>query len=998
MRRPPCAILAACLISLIASTVTAQIGLKTRQTETMRLIYYSDEHEYITPHLARCFENSMAFHRKLFGYTPNEQVSVLLQDFDDFGYAGASALPSNYLTIGIEPFEYVYETSPTNERLNWVMSHELLHIVGSDAASPGDRFFRKLFQGKVVATNEQPLSFLYSFLTAPRRYAPRWYHEGMAVFMETWMAGGIGRALGGYDEMVFRTMVADGAYMYRLVGLESEGTTTDFQVGQNAYLYGTRFMSYIAYTYGPEELVKWFNRTEGSKGHYALQFKHVFGLGIGDAWNNWIEWEHEWQQGNLAHLRGFPLTEYRVLSEQALGSVSRAYFDSSTRKLYTAALYPAEFAHIAAIDVDRWHMDKITKVKTPAIYYVSSLAYDDSTGNLYFTTDNGRSYRDLNVVDVKTGKTRQLLKDFRTGDIVFNRIDKSIWGIQHHNGLSHLVRIPEPYSGWQTVLTLPYGTDLFDIDVSPDGEALTGSMVGISGRQRLIRLQMADLMLSDSRFETLFEFPNNSPANFVHSGDGRYLFGTSYYSGVSNVFRYEFSTSKMEIITNADTGFFRPVPVSNDSLIVLRYTSKGFVPVMMGIEPIDVLSMTAEPHPEAKPYETIRAARFLGQEVVDKHPVVKSWMLGSPADVNIDSLTIVSGTYTGIANIGLSSIYPVVESYKDRTAFGLRFNFMEPIGLHDLNVTTSYSPAGTLPDDERLHATAHYASWPYEFNASYNAADFYDLFGPTKTSRKGYSGSVQYKRVLLDDRPRRLESTFRLAGYGGLERLPDAQNVSVSFDKYLTTSASLSYSSLGKTIGGIAKENGIRWRIQSLANYVNEELFPRVWGDLDYGFLLPWDHSSVWIRSSLGKSFGDRFEPFANFFFGGFGNNWVDHGGVNRYREYYSFPGVELNELAGTNFGKLTLEWVLPPLRFRELGFQTLYANWANLQLFATGITTNWDNEPIRQSMVNTGAQLDFKLVSFTAIPYTFSVGYAAAFEYRQRPSDEVMISLKIFK
>ena len=55
---------------------------------------------------------------------------------------------------------------------------------------------------------EQPESILYFYLTTPRVAAPRWYHEGIAVFVDTWMAGGIGRAQGGYDEMVFR---ADGA-------------------------------------------------------------------------------------------------------------------------------------------------------------------------------------------------------------------------------------------------------------------------------------------------------------------------------------------------------------------------------------------------------------------------------------------------------------------------------------------------------------------------------------------------------------------------------------------------------------------------------------------------------------------------------------------------------------------------------------------------------------------------------------------------------------------
>ncbi len=65
------------------------------------------------------------------------------------------------------------------------------------------------------------------------------------------MAGGLGRAQGGYDEMVFRAKVRDDDKFYSPLGLESEGIAVDFQVGVNDYLYGTRFFSYLALTYGP---------------------------------------------------------------------------------------------------------------------------------------------------------------------------------------------------------------------------------------------------------------------------------------------------------------------------------------------------------------------------------------------------------------------------------------------------------------------------------------------------------------------------------------------------------------------------------------------------------------------------------------------------------------------------------------------------------------------------------------------------------------------------
>ena len=71
---------------------------------------------------------------------------------------------------------------------------------------------------------EQPESILYFYLTSPRVAAPRWYHEGIAVFVDTWMAGGLGRAQSGYDEMVFRSMVRDDAPFYDPLGLVSEGT------------------------------------------------------------------------------------------------------------------------------------------------------------------------------------------------------------------------------------------------------------------------------------------------------------------------------------------------------------------------------------------------------------------------------------------------------------------------------------------------------------------------------------------------------------------------------------------------------------------------------------------------------------------------------------------------------------------------------------------------------------------------------------------------------
>ena len=950
------------------------------ETENLRLIYYGRMQSYLVSWVARCFENSMQFHRHLFEYESTEKVTVLLHDFNDFGNAGAGVIPRNHIIVGVAPYRYVYETSPANERMNSSMNHELVHVITLDKPSRSDRFFRSLFLGKVLATTDNPLSMFYSYLTTPRRFSPRWYTEGIAVFLETWMAGGLGRALSPYDEMVFRTIIRDDVDFYDMVGLESQGTKVDFQVGVVSYLYGTRFMSYLAHEYGPRVLIDWTARAEGSKAYFASQFKKMFGVSIDEAWSRWIQWEREFQSSNIDSIRVYPTTPYRVISSRALGSVSRAYYDSTDRKLYAAVRYPGQIAHIAAMDVDSGKLEKLCDIKGPALYYVTSLAYDPSTVTLFYTTDNNE-WRDIKAIDIKTGKSRTLMKDVRTGDLAFNRSDNSIWGVRHFNGICTLVRIPHPYKEWNQIYSWPYGKDIFNIDVSPDGMWFTATLIEeASGKMKLIKMDANKLLEGDSSYDTLVDFEESAPADFVFSSDGKHLYGTSYYTGVSNVWRYDIENKNVEILSNCETGFFRPVQMSEDSLIAFRYTGKGFIPVV-----IPNLAV-----------ENVNSITFLGQKVIEKYPVLEDWMADSPAMVNIDSLTVRSGRYHGLKNVRLISTYPIVEGYKDYAAFGLRFHLAGPLAMHNFVLSASYTPNEHLPEDERFHVNFKYNFSNWRLTAKYNAADFYDLFGPTKMSRKGYSVGLQYEKILLFDTPRKMDFSVYAAAYGGLERLPDYQNILASFDEFYTARLRFHYENLRASLGATEKEKGIKWEVLSTGNLVNEEVFPRIYTNFDFGFPLPINHSSVWFRNSLGYSFGDRDEPFANFYFGGFGNNWVDYLEARRYREYYSFPGIELNAVGGINYGKTMVEWILPPVFFRRLGFPTFYSTWAQLAFFSSGIVTNVDDELYRRSLLNVGAQLDFQLIMLSHMKATLSLGYAAAFEEGQKVTKEFMVSLKI--
>jgi len=977
------------LVAALACAAPAVLGAQFQaiETSTMRLVYTSPLQSYLVPQVAASFENALRFHRRLFDYTPNGRINVLMHDLWHFGNAGARPVPENHVTIGIAPYGHDYESAPAPERMASSMNHELAHIVTTDRATRADARYRALFFGKVTPNADQPMAMFYSYLTTPRWYAPRWYLEGIATYLETWMNSGLGRALGPYDEMVFRTLVRDSLTMYDVVGLESEGTTVDFQVGVNSYLYGTRFMSYLALQYGNDSLFKWVNRAEGSRRYFSRQFANVYGRSLENEWARWIEWERAWQRDNLAAIRRHPTTRSRPLTPQILGSVSRAYHDPTDQSIFVAVRYPGQEAHIANINIATGKFTRISNISAAGGLSVTSLAFDSTTRTLFYTTNNA-DWRHILAMDLATGKSRRLMENSRVGDLAFNPVDRSLWGVRHDNGFSTLVRIPPPYNEWRQVYTLPYGKDLFDIDVAPDGSAIIGSMSEIGGDQHLVRMSTAALLAGNTAHEVLFNFDAWSPSNFVYSRDGRFLYGSSYYSGVSNIFRYEFATKAMEALSNAETGYFKPLPISADSLIVFEYSGTGFVPAMI---------------PNAIP-DSVSAIRFLGNEIAERRVEVQSWMPPPVSELRIngDSLTATAAPYNTVRNFKLDNAYPVVEGYEDAAgtfavAAGLRFNWSDRVGATGLDFTTSYSPDERLDSYERLHARAVFRHWNWKISGSFNRADFYDLFGPTKMSRRGHSFAVQYSNNFFVDGPRSLGYSAQIATHGDLAILPEYQDVASSFSHLQSFSTDLNYKSLRRSLGAIDDEVGGTFSANVRGNYVNGDLFPRLTLDASRGFLLPIDHSSVWFRASGGSTLaGDHADPFARYFFGGFANNWVDYRGIKQYRNAESFPGLEINQVSGATYAKAQFEWASPPLRFRSAGIPSAYFRWASLTLFAQGLMTDLDNSSSRRTYQGAGAQIDIRLITLSNMESTFSIGWAAAKGQGVPLSDQLMVSFKI--
>ena len=955
------------------------IPLSTLETKNFSLLYFDPVQTFLTPYLGRAFENATAFHKRKFNWQPWDRTTVLLKDFGDYGNAGARASPNNAVLLDVAPLSQSFETFTPGERFFTLINHEIAHVATMDVWNRRDARWRRLFHGKPMPVQEHPESILYNYLTTPRTNVPRWYLEGSAVFFETWMAGGLGRAQGAFDEMVFRAKVRDGERLYSPLGLESEGTSVDYQVGVNDYLYGTRFFSYLALTYGPEPAVDWLRRPEGSAGFYAARFRQVFGKPLNQVWNEWLSSERQFQRENLARLSNYPLTEVTPLSPNGLGSISRGFVDTRTNSLVAAFRYPGRIGFVGTMDLATGKLRPLREIKGMMLYKVTSLAFDEQARTIFYTEDN-YAFRDLVALNVDTGERRKMLKDARIGDIVLNPADRSLWGIRHQNGYATLVRIPAPYTSFNQVHTFDFGQIPFDLDISPDGNLVASSFGEIDGKQSVRvwkRQELQDGLGPDE--VTRLELPPSTPEGFVFTPDGRSLVGSSYYTGVSNIFRFDLASAKWEVISNASTGFFRPLPQSDGSLIVYDYSGQGLRPVRI----------------VPKVQQDLGTIELFGTKVVRAHPELEQWGVGSPARIDLDPLITARGRYNPGRRMRLASAYPIIEGYRRTPVVGYFFHWEDPMQFRQLTATVGVSPFGKRTNGgERLHLNVQYKTLNWKLRYRHNGADFYDLFGPVERSRKGDVFTGEYVKSLVYDPPRQLEMFGNGGVYLGLERLPGAQNI-VSPRNIVSFEAGLRYRNLRKSLGSVDREKGLAWQLSAGVDRGGSVTSPKLAASVDVGVPLPLPNSSAWLYAAAGNAWGNAASPLSNFYFGSFRNNHVDNRSEKRYREPESFPGFEIDQIVARRHARLIGEINLPPLRFVEVGTPALYLSSLRPALFGGALLTR---SPMggQRTFGTVGGQLDLNFTAALRLPMIISVGAARGFGRRGESRTETMISLKI--
>jgi len=509
---------------------------------------------------------------------------------------------------------------------------------------------------------------------------------------------------------------------------------------------------------------------------------------------------------------------------------------------------------------------------------------------------------------------------------------------------------------------------------------IAASFGEVDGKQS-VRVWRTDALQAgeDPQDIARLELPPSTPESFTFAPDGKSLYGTSYYTGVSNVFRFDIASGKYDVLTNASTGFFRPMPQPDGQLLVYEYTGGGMTPALV--------------RPEVR--ENLGTVEFLGTRVVRTRPELKDWGVGSPARIDLDHMAKTTGPYLPGKRMHLAGAYPIVEGYLGKISPGWYLHWEDPMQFRQVNLSLSISPFSDLDFGERVHVDAEYKTLNWKFRYWHNDADIYDLAGPVQRSRKGDAGIVRFEKTLIYDTPRQLDLYASGAVYFGLEQLPSAQNI-LSPRNIQSFETGLHYTNTRRALGGVDHEKGIEARLSGGVDAANGDQFPHLSAGLDYGIPLPWDNSSLWFYNHVGWNGGHVESPLGAMYFGSFRNNYVDNRPEKRYREFESFPGFDIDEIASRRLVKSTAEVNLPPIRFAEVGTPAFFLKYLRPAVFGGAMLTHAPNNRDYR-LFDAGVQVDLAFTVAMRLPMTMSLGVAKGFGDKDIKGDlEWLASLKI--
>jgi len=606
---------------------------RTIQTEHFRIHFYQGE-ELAARALAVRAERAHRILAPLLGHVPTRPTHIVLSDEVDTANGSASVLPYNLIHLFASGPESESVLNDFDDWFNLLITHEYSHILHIDNVS-----------GLPTLANVV-LGLGLGKVYAPNQVQPRWFIEGLATYEESARTTA-GRTRSRIFDMFLRAAVLEDEFQ----GLDkiSSGALA-FPHGSTAYLYGSYFLKFIADRYGDQALAQVSRRYGSVVVPFGINkaIAEAVGQNYEALWHEFYDGLRHRYEVQRAEIDARGRTPERVLTTH----------HENTRNPHA---WPGPGNDIMYVRDDLY--DRVALMKMPAQGGVPRVLYKMEVGGDAVPLPDGRHvvtseaevcrtnyfYQELFVVDVETGRRRQLTRCARAMSpdvspdgrlIAFSANEEggrgsslAIVRTDGEGGIRFLVRHRD---GRARVYTPTW---------SPDGKTIAYSEWQEGGFRDIVLYELESgrtRALSHDRAMDIT--PRYSP-------DGRYLLFASDRTGVYDVYAYELATGKLWQVTNVLGGAFEPA-LANDgqTLLYQGFSSLGY----------DIHATAFDPatFKEALPYVTDRDELPLTEveappeNVVVKEEPYSPWSTVHPW--RIAAITTVPGGFEQLLTVDFS--------------------------------------------------------------------------------------------------------------------------------------------------------------------------------------------------------------------------------------------------------------------------------------------------------------------------------------------------------
>ncbi len=946
-----------------------------KESENFIVVFKSQHSNYLND-VIKIAESSLTRIGTLLDYKPPKKLYIKLVDHRDEGSGRATSLPVNRITINLSSYTVTdYEYKLVSNTLTWLVSHELVHIAVSDQATPLQELMRKLF-GKVMPRRSSPLSLIYSSLANSEVYSPAWYHEGIAVFFETWLNTGKGRLFSAFDEMYFRTLEKEG--LLTVARSENQWHQANiahdqFIVGAKAYLFGSRFILHLSKKYGVEQLLAWIKVSKKSNTFsFEKKFKEAFNVTIEAEWSCFIEEESDFQRKNLSRLALSPVTLTKPLSLRN-GWVSRPAISRNKEIIY-ASFEPGELAKLIALNVEKGTERIIADIPTPGLVRVSELSLLKET--VFFTTHNNSGYRDLWSINIDGKNKKRIWKDARLSHLAVNNTSGELWGIKKTGMNFALIKLEAPFTKYQHVYTLPKNIVLTDLAFKKDGTRLLATLKSDKIEQSIVSIDVEALELQ-SRF--LYKVISNS-GNPEHPSWGTYNQDKIYWhatvNGVSNIYSHGINDDT-NIQTNTLTGLYSPLEFDEKKVFAFEFNSQGFSPVTFDLNKAD----------EKQIDKQVNAINFKAQQLVLDHPPLLQWNINN-SDATSTNFDEPVSVYSGLFSMERISSIPVFGYFDNKAVFGGYFEFADPLETHSFRL-------GIGKSKNNFHIDANYLfEHKVLVNYQQKPMSFYNYSKESANEKLSSSLGLELKHYWRYDRPSEVSQIF----YSRLNQQRTQDNSAVKQSSF-HIGTKLQFKSLRKTIGYSGYEHGYKVEIDYQHIFNTNALieFSERWSaNLNYMHPIFLQHNILNCQISYGQYTGKKLDA-GIFYFSDSDSGFFEEGTSRRYQLEHYLANTKL-AVGAKKYKKLLIENRFPPFSISaKIGPLTF--NRADLSVYAmyTDIVT-FDSPSYLDSNKYWGIQMTSYFDTVYSLNSSLSIGYVSPLDSNSFKDGKLYLYAKFFQ